>query len=257
MKPQPREANLQLQPIKLQGRLICPGGTFSGLFFSEELRFAINNGYTLLEINMAWGFKRGIHCFKELIEQLNNMKIEAQLNKQPTIRNMAKLLMNSMYGRFGMHPSLTETHIWTQEEIESLQKVWELTNQIDYGELKLVTITLNKERVLEKMGKKVLSEFLEKLRNNTNVAIAGAVTAYSRMIINGFKLEALKLGRKLYYSDTDTLVLNGPLPSEYCDSATLGKLKLEHTIKEGIFVMPKVYYLETLDGTIVSLLPRN
>lgn len=102
------------------------------------------------------------------------------------------------------------------------------------------------------MGPKVLSEFLEKLRNNTNVAIAAAVTAYSRMIINGFKLEALKLGRKLYYSDTDSLVLNGPLPSEYCDSAKLGKLKLEHTIKEGIFVMPKVYYLESTEGEIVT-----
>jgi len=33
-----------LVPIKLHGRLICPGGIFSGLFFSEELRFAISNG---------------------------------------------------------------------------------------------------------------------------------------------------------------------------------------------------------------------
>lgn len=84
-------------------RTISPGGTFSGLFFSEELRFALKNGYTLLGINMGWAFKSGVHCFKELIEQLNTMKIEAQLNKQPTIRNMAKLLMNSMYGRFGMN----------------------------------------------------------------------------------------------------------------------------------------------------------
>ncbi|CAB4392822.1 unnamed protein product [Rhizophagus irregularis] len=38
--------------------------------------------------------------------QLNDMKITAQQNKQATIRNLAKLLMNSMYGRFGMHPTL-------------------------------------------------------------------------------------------------------------------------------------------------------
>lgn len=36
------------------------------------------------------------------------------------------------------------------------------------------------------------------------------------------------------------------------DSTILGKLKLEHKIKEGIFVMPKVYYLETSEGKIVT-----
>jgi hypothetical protein len=36
------------------------------------------------------------------------------------------------------------------------------------------------------------------------------------------------------------------------DSAILGKLKLEHKFKEGIFVMPKVYYLELDDGTVIS-----
>jgi DNA polymerase elongation subunit (family B) len=90
------------------------------------------------------------------------------------------------------------------------------------------------------------------LGNKTNVAIAAAVTAYSRMIINNYKLLALNLGLDLFYSDTDSLVLNGKLPPEHIDSATLGKLKLEHTIKEGIFVMPKVYYLEDIDGTILT-----
>ena len=33
-----------LLPIKLDGRLVCPGGEFSGFFFSEELRFALANG---------------------------------------------------------------------------------------------------------------------------------------------------------------------------------------------------------------------
>jgi hypothetical protein len=78
---------------------------------------------------------------------------------------------------------------------------------------------------------------------NTNVAIASAVTAYSRMIINQYKLLALNLGLEIYYSDTDSLVLNGKLPEEYISNTELGKLKLEYKFKEGIFVMPKVYCL--------------
>jgi len=72
------------------------------------------------------------------------------------------------------------------------------------------------------------------------VAIAAAVTAYSRMIINQFKLNALNKGIEIYNSDTDSL------PPEYCDSAKLGLLKLEYQFREGIFIMPKVYFLELL-----------
>jgi hypothetical protein len=62
--------------------------------------------------------------------------------------------------------------------------------------------------------------------NNTNVAIAAAVTAHSRMLINSYKIYALKNNYELYYSDTDSLVLNKELPPHMIDSATLGKLKL-------------------------------
>uniref|UniRef100_U9UR54 DNA-directed DNA polymerase n=1 Tax=Rhizophagus irregularis (strain DAOM 181602 / DAOM 197198 / MUCL 43194) TaxID=747089 RepID=U9UR54_RHIID len=59
----PANEYIGLLPIKLQGRLICPGGTFSGLFFSEELKFALENGYQLLEMKLAYSFKRGANTF--------------------------------------------------------------------------------------------------------------------------------------------------------------------------------------------------
>jgi hypothetical protein len=72
------------------------------------------------------------------------------------------------------------------------------------------------------------------------------------MIINSFKLLAQTLQLELYYSDTDSLVLNAPLPDQHLDSAKLGLLKLEHTINEGYFVSPKIYWLEckAKDGLI-------
>ncbi|PKY60857.1 DNA polymerase B 2 [Rhizophagus irregularis] len=241
-----------LLPIKYQGKLICPGGTFKGLFFSEELRFALANGYQLLGITMAWEFQRGTNTFLQLITQLNEMKITAQLNKQPTIRNLAKLLMNSMYGRFGMHPSLSKHSIFTTEQMNKITPAWNVQNSIVFGELNLVTLLLNEEWILKNQGILGLRKHLTNLGNITNVAIAAAVTAHSRMIINEFKLLALSRGLELFYSDTDSLVLNGALPEEYLDSAILGKLKLEHKIREGIFVMPKVYYLETEEGIVTK-----
>src|ERR1044072_7523910 len=81
----------------------------------------------------------------------------------------------------------------------------------------------------------------------TNVPIAAAVTAYSRMIINDLKLQAMSQGLEVYYSDTDSLVVNGPLPADLIDEAELGKMKVEHRIEEGYFVAPKIYWLKDAD----------
>jgi hypothetical protein len=123
-----------------------------------------------------------------------------------------------------MHTTLSRHHFWTQSEIEQITNAWLIENKIEFGQFKLVTTTLNKEWILQNQGQAGLNKHLEELGNNTNVAIAAAVTSYSRIILNEYKLLALKLGLKLYYSDTDSLVLNGPLPENVIDSATLGKL---------------------------------
>jgi hypothetical protein len=72
------------------------------------------------------------------------------------------------------------------------------------------------------------------------------------MIINQHKLTAINAGLNIYYSDTDSLVVDGKLPDHLLDNTKLGLLKLEYEIKEGIFAMPKVYFLETMDGKIVT-----
>jgi len=77
----PPEEYIGLLSIRISGRLISPKGTFRGFFFSEELKFALNNGYKIIKIHNLIQFKKG-SAFKELIIELNNMKIEAQLNGQ-------------------------------------------------------------------------------------------------------------------------------------------------------------------------------
>lgn len=243
-----------LLPIKHQGRLICPGGIFKGFFYSEELRFALEHGYVLSSITKAYSFERGVNTFYDLVQTLNTMKVEAQLNKQPTIRSLAKLLNNSLYGRFGMSTDLLQHAIINSNFLGQLSQHYLVQSVVTLGNLYLVSYTLSQNSL--ELGSKgnslILQRFSEGLPGNTNVAIAAAVTATSRMIINQFKLKALSLGLEIYYSDTDSLVLNGPLPSGDIDEAKLGKLKLEHTLKEGVFIMPKVYYLETAEGKVVT-----
>lgn len=181
------------------------------------------------------------------------MKVEAQLNNQPTIRNIAKLLMNSMYGRFGMHTEAIQSAIINPRQLNKYSLTFKILSQIDFGKFLLIHYSLKApDQLGESPNYRLIREFRSGIPSRTNVAIASAVTAYSRMIINGHKLTALRNNLNIYYSDTDSLVVDGKLPDHLLDNAELGKLKLEHHIREGIFPMPKVYYLETTDGKIIT-----
>jgi hypothetical protein len=184
----------------------------------------------LLTISQAWLFQKGINTFKTLIERLNQMKVDAQLNEQPVLRNIAKLMMNSMYGRFGMHVDEEVTTFMDELGVGAIAAQSTITSSIKIGGLYLVSFLPTAP-----LGDQVEGQKRVKVSRpmETNVPIAAAVTAYSRMIINELKLVALKEGHQLYYSDTDSLVVSGELPPQYLDPAVLGKLKLEHVLEEG------------------------
>ena len=79
--------------------------------------------------------------------------------------------------------------------------------------------------------------------DNTSIAISAAITAYAIIHISKIKLHILSKGGEIYYSDTDSIVTNLKLDSNMVDPKLLGKLKLEHKVKEAIFIAGKTYCL--------------
>jgi hypothetical protein len=55
----------------------------------------------------------------------------------------------------------------------------------------------------------------------------------------------------LYYTDTDSVYTDSDLDESFISNKVLGKLKLENICKKAIFLSPKVYYLETIEGKII------
>jgi len=84
--------------------------------------------------------------------------------------------------------------------------------------------------------------------HNVNISIASCITAYSRIHMSQFKNN---IDFKLYYSDTDSIYIDRPLLSDKVNSKILGKMKLENVLDKAIFLAPKVYYLETINGKII------
>ena len=49
----------------------------------------------------------------------------------------------------------------------------------------------------------------------------------------------VETGTKVYYMDTDSLILNKPLPDFMVNNKEIGKFKLEYKVKEGVFLAPE------------------
>jgi len=79
---------------------------------------------------------------------------------------------------------------------------------------------------------------------DVNIAIASAIAGGARMWMTTIKNNPLF---NLFYSDTDSIVIDKPLPS-YMVGKELGQFKLEYILKRAVFLAPKVYGFITTDN---------
>jgi hypothetical protein len=222
-------------------RTIAGLGTWTGWIFSGEMDNAIKYGYTF-DILKGYQFNKG-YIFKEYIDKMYNLRMN-YLKGNP-MNLIAKLLMNSLYGKFGMKLETTIMDIFdisseTEKAIfKDLLDVYGETIK-DYVEIDNHVLSIRESLINYKYNED------EDLFHgfDINIAIASAVTAGARMWMSVYKNNPLYT---LYYSDTDNLVVDRPLPS-FMVGKELGQFKLEYIIKRAVFLAPKVYSLITTDN---------
>ncbi len=149
------------------------------------------------------------------------------------LRNLAKLMLNSLYGIMGIAPIPQETKIMTDNELANNNSNVLGISQLN-DNLWIVDLSISEYR--SQVG----------LRN---IAAAAAITAYSRIHINKYKMQP---GNPCFYSDTDSVVLQHPQPENEMGKE-IGKIKLEHVVDEGLFQGPKVYGLRIKDDYIIKV----
>jgi hypothetical protein len=222
-------------------RTIAGLGSWEGWIFSEEMDNAMKYGYTF-EILHGYKFKRAV-IFKEYVERMYQLRLKY---KSGTPMNLiAKLLMNSLYGKFGMKPEKTTVNIFDQRvssELTNLQSFIPANCESiqDIIQLGDFTITVSGGLSMAKYSDK--QDLWHGI--DVNIAIASAITSGARIIMSNVKNQE---DFDLYYTDTDSIVINKPLPAEMVGS-NLGQFKLEHEISHGVFLAPKVYGFITTDG---------
>jgi hypothetical protein len=199
--------------VKTNGiRTVSPIGTWEDIIFSEEMDNAKNFGY---QFEILWGYTfKKEYIFKNYVDYLYNFRLNYP--KSDPMNFIAKILLNSLYGRFGMDDNFMNIDIIHKDFYSDFENIF-LDNIIetqDLGDYILVQY-------------KIINELENNNEiHNTSIGIAAAITAYSRIHMTQFKNN---LDINLYYTDTDSIYTDSDIDKSFLSETVLGKLKLENT----------------------------
>ena len=222
-------------------RTIAPLGTWSDMVFSEEMYNAIKFGY---KFEVLWGYTfDSDYIFKNFVDEL--YKIRLDYPKSDPMNYIAKIILNSLYGRFGMNDNFIISQIMNKEDYDKFEKLDKDNSIIDVIEIddNLLVQSKNPNTELDTLldnGSEV---------HNINIAIAAAITGYARIHMSQFKNNNKY---NLYYSDTDSAYIDTPLDESFIGT-NLGLMKLECICNNAVFLAPKVYSLLTDSGVIMKI----
>ena len=233
---------------------------FTHTYCTPELEVAINMGYEIVQIHevLHWSetemydtqtkegglFTRYINSFLKLKQQASGYPdhvhseqdkddyIEQYLihegilldknsiEKNPGLRSLSKLALNSFYGKFGQRNNMKQS--------QNFNELGKLMNALTDPSKKIIDFHILNDDVISVDYKH--SEDFEPQSINTNVTIASFCTSWARL-----KLWSVmnKLGKRVLYHDTDSIIFSVkdgeyiPPLGEY-----LGQLTSELTCKE-------------------------
>lgn len=236
----PEDLDKPVLPYKdTDGTLIYPTGKFIGVYFSEELKYARKIGYKVTPLN-GYIFEEKAYIFDKYITEFYENRLEVKKSGDEAMSWVYKVLMNSLYGRFGMNPESLVTEICKYDKYMELL----MTDTFKTAE------KLNEEYyIVQYISNTNVDDHDWKAPRLSAVHLSAAITSYARIYMHPY------LSRPdCIYTDTDSIILTSPLPDECISKDEIGKFKLEYPDnKGGIFLAPKFYIILDKDGPVMKL----
>jgi DNA polymerase type B, organellar and viral len=227
-------------------RTIAGLGSWTGWIFSSEMDVARTRfGYSF-RIIKGYEFQEG-DAFSSYMLKMYDLRM--RYPKGDPMNDNAKLLQNSLYGKFGMKSTATVVEIFDTSDPDQNELLLSMLDAYGLSVNDYLQIDNHIITVRDNISQYSYSEELDLFHGlDVNVAIASAVTAGGRMWMSNFKNNP---NFTLYYSDTDSIfvvfLVDDALPESMIGN-NIGQLKLESTIKKAVFLAPKVYAYITEDG---------
>lgn len=209
----PDDIDIPPLPVRHEGKLMFPVGRLRGIWSWAELSrcqdYVTNWGqsYWYDSSPILASFVHALYTFRD----------RSRDDYDEGLATISKWLMNGLYGKFGMNRERTRLILASQETPP--EGAWPADGTPE-SPIWYATQVIDQPYIIPQ--------------------IAATVTAYSRVLLLDFMLEAKKRGGDVYYCDTDSLVTDITMPL----GTRLGELKQEYGDNlTGYFVGPKMYAL--------------
>lgn len=196
-----------------QFRTISANGSFEMCITSTEYYNALKD----YDIQLKNGyFFKGESIFERFVDDLYELRLKYP--KSDPMNMTAKLIMNSLFGRFGLRVINNKNIFIKTDDLKKFSETHEIEDLLDLDDDGyFVTYTQNTNKSY-----------------NISVGIASFISSYSRVFMSFFKNNP---DYKLYYTgsaDTDSAHLDKPLDPSMI-SNKLGDFKLEYIFKEAVY----------------------
>lgn len=213
----PKDLYLPVLPYRHEQKLFFPLGKWRGWYAFPFIEKALSLGYKIKPLRV-YEFESA-NIFKEYVETFYKLKCE----QDGAYRNIMKILLNSLYGKFGERQEREEL---ITDPDESLEGSYLYDDLFGYSIRKYSRFSAYHLPV-----------------------IASYVTSYAQLAWYEIAEKVIEKDKTLFYGDTDSIVTDMDIPT----STTLGELKLEHEIIEGVFLAPKAYCIRVKEEDKIVL----
>jgi len=207
-------------------RLCFPTGVFDTVLTTNELIKALEMNAIRKIYDVSVYQKANI--FKLYVEHFYKQRLLAKKQQNLTLSLMNKLMLNTLYGKFGQKNDVWEK-IGEDSELENCY-----FDEFDYEDNKLHKYRIIEGRIEESKG------YVEAY--NSFPAISAEVTANGRLMLWHF-IETAGV-KNVFYCDTDSLIVNGQgivNLAAYINRSKIGSLKLEKRSNILTIYAPKYY----------------
>lgn len=230
----------------IKNRCCFPVGRFTTYLTDSEIRYALKKGH-LVSVQYMACYERA-YLFGDYMDFFHKLKTRYAEEGNKPYRQISKLFMNSLYGKFGQKIDVLYFEDTLLEPEYSQESVYDADTNIVYKELKLG------------YQRKVFQEGVGDAYNSF-VAISAHVTGLARMYL--WKLIKKAGYKNVYYCDTDSIFTNRrgyTNLSKYIDESRMGYLGLKSKSEDVTIHCPKDYEFggkSTIKGVKKSSRPNK
>lgn len=207
-------------PKIIDNRLCFPTGVFSTVLHHAELSYACKRGDVLRVLCYAAYTK--VKVFTDYANFFLNERSKHKATGNTIWDDICKKFNNSLYGKMAQHGYRRKTIDRVSTEL--------------FGRLPYNDHIRNTHGQFIIWNGQVIDEYRQGLARHSCMAIAGAVTAYGRMIL--FELGTVAGLENWFYCDTDSLMVNSQGFENlkgYIEPTEVGKLKVV-SISENVYI---------------------